>query len=73
MIAERQYEQVYVALVRRLNSLHHTMQVLGENEMGLLQEHMAGRFHGITDALGQLVHDLTQDALWPHEPGQGLD
>jgi len=43
------------------------MERMGENDVGVLNEAAAGRFHEATEMLRALNHDLKQDAMWPHE------
>jgi hypothetical protein len=66
---EKEIERTYIRLVITLDSIVHRLEELGENEMGVLHHHAAGRFHQATDLLRSLTHDLKQDVYWPHEAG----
>ena len=59
------YERLVGELIAHTRALEH----IGENDMGVLHERLARRFHTITDKLRALTVELTQDAYWPHEPG----
>jgi hypothetical protein len=59
---------MFIQLVRKLDSIVQQMEVLGENEMGVLHKHTAGRFHDAVDMLRAMSQDLKQDAFWPEEP-----
>lgn len=67
-MTERQTRKTFVQLVRKIDGIVNQLQALGENEMGVLHEHTAGRFHDATDLLRALSQDLKQDAYWPEEP-----
>jgi|KBSMisStandDraft_5_1062788.scaffolds.fasta_scaffold137078_3 hypothetical protein len=62
-------ERAYVALVQKLIDQTRALEHIGENDMGVLQLRLAKRFHAVTDKLRALTIELTQDAMWPHEPG----
>ena len=53
------------AVVRRLAALAHDMQHLGENDMGLLTEAHANRFHYATDIMIKLVSELKSETGQP--------
>jgi hypothetical protein len=57
----------YKALVARIERLVNRMETLGHNDMGLLREDLAGRFHDATDIMRTLARELEQDASWPRE------
>jgi hypothetical protein len=67
--ANRASEREFVKLVKKLISLHSRLATIGEQDMGHISLRNARRFHIVTRKLHDLVHDLTQDAAWPHEPG----
>lgn len=67
-MTERQTRNTFMQLVRKIDRIVNQLQALGENEMGVLHEHAAGRFHDATDLLRALSQDLKQDAYWPEEP-----
>jgi len=60
-------KRAYVRLVTRLDYIVSELERLGENDMGIVQEHIAGQFHSATDSLRGLTRDLKQCAYWPHE------
>lgn len=59
----------YQALVWKLFVLTEQMMAIGENDMGVLSLRLARRFHHATDSVRRLTEELTEDVLWPHEPG----
>lgn len=62
-------ERAFQKLVRKLAGEVARLEAMGENDMGLLHASLAGRFHRATAMLRSLTVELTQDAMWPHEPG----
>jgi len=65
---EAEIENQYQALVRKLRRIRDQLETIGETDMGVLSRRLAGRYHTITAKMRALVHELQQDALWPHEP-----
>lgn len=66
-------EREFIKLVKKLITLHSRLATIGEQDMGHISHRNALRFHTVTRKLHDLVHDLTQDAAWPHEPGVPQD
>lgn len=62
-------ERAFQRLVRKLARQVIQLQTMGEKDMGLLHDRLAGRFHKATAELRALTIDLTQSSMWPHEPG----
>jgi hypothetical protein len=53
----------YRALCQKLNRLVVQMEEIGENDMGLLRQREARRFHGLTHRLRLFAVDLVNDAI----------
>ena len=68
-VHDEEVARVYVRLVTRLSYLVAELEYLGKNDMGVISNIQALRFHDATDTLRELNHVLKQGALWPHEAG----
>jgi hypothetical protein len=60
---QEQIERAFQKLLRNLDNLTGRLETLGENDMGLLQHALAGRFHSATAQLRALTETLKQDGI----------